>query len=235
MTKAEIITATRNLVNEISTDSGALLSDTGNLLDFIDDAMEQLVIDLLPHMPLQFCGTEDIDLVADQANYTLTAEWWMIYKIERNVTGKKPIEIDIIDPLEHQYHTNVGDTEANPMAVYILGDTIYFVKTPSTAATDYAKVYFVRPEATTIVTAGPTYIPRAFHRCIGYYAASLVAMSVEGMDMAKFLVLYQNRLQKGLRLWTGRYQSEPRFVRESYQDRKAYSGLDRAVYDIDWP
>lgn len=232
MTKAQILSQARYLINEVSGDTGALLSDTGNLLDFVDDAMEVLLMELLPFMPLQFCGTENITLVADQANYTLTAEWFMIYKIERNVTDKSPREIEIIDPLQHQYYTNVGETEASPAQCYILGDTFYFVKTPSTATTDYAKVYFVRPEATTIPTAGPTYIPRPFHRCIGYMAAALAAQFM-GADPTGFIGLYQKRLEAGKRVWFGRFQSQPRFVQASIHERRFIDDRDRVLWDVD--
>ena len=73
MNRATIISLTRDLVNEISTDSGALLSDTGNLLRLLNASAEQLVLDLMPYMPHQFMKTKTISLVADQAGYSLAS------------------------------------------------------------------------------------------------------------------------------------------------------------------
>ena len=233
MTKAELITATRNLANEVSTDSGALLDDTANLLDFINDAIEIVVLDLIPYMPGQFLGTETITLVANQANYSMTAKFLQIYKVERNESGKSPREIDIIDPLEKQFYMNIGDTEEFPKRCYFQGDVLYFVKTPSTAITDYANVYYIQTEATTLVDGGPAVIPAVAHRLIVYMAAALVAVMME-VDPSKFYALYSNRLAKVLRVWAGRYQSKTRFIREGIRERRMRDERDPTSYDTEW-
>lgn len=234
MTKAQIRTAVRNLINEQSTDSGALLGPGNTILDeYIEDSVEETVLDLLPYMPRQFCGTENITLVAGTAGYTLTAEWWQIYKIARNTTGKTPREIQIIEPLEEQFYTSVGDTEENPDQCYILGDTITFVKTPSTNKTDYAKVFYVRPEAVTMPDTGPAYIPRAAHRMIIYKACVLACVMIEAIA-GNFTALYEKRKAAFLRTWAAREHQKPRFVKPSVCDRVAYSDREGVFYDLDW-
>ncbi len=235
MTKAQIRTAIRNLVNEQSTDAGALMPTGDSIIDnYIEDAVEEVVLDLLPYMPRQFCGTENISLTADEPDYTLSALWWQIYKIARNTTGKTPREIQIIDPLEEQFYTSVGDTEDSPDQCYILGDTITFVKTPSADKTDYAKVFFVRPEAVTIPDTGPAYIPRAAHRMIVYKACALACMMVEALA-GHFIALYEKRKASFLRVWAAREHQKPRFVRDSIFDRIGYSDREAAFYDLEWP
>jgi len=233
MTKSEIISATRNLVNELSTDSGALLSDTGNLLEYVNDAMEHVVLDLVDIMPDQFLTSETVTLIANQANYTLTASFWQIYKVEKNVTGEAPREIPIINQLDKTYWMNVGDTESEPTACYFIGDTLYFIKTPSAAATDYAKVWLIRPEAATMATAGPSYIPAPAHRLIVYRAAELVATMLE-CSPTLFIKLYDQRLEKVRRTWAARYRSQPRFVQGSIEERMARSSRDSTLFDTDW-
>ena len=315
MTRAEIISLTRDLVREPSTNTNALLSNTGNLLRLINDAAEQVVLDLIPHMPEQFLKTKTVSLVADQAAYslaatitaatlafvdsspdtitdsgeafitsqfrsgmtvkisgagetgnngnftletvaagtltldaadTLTTEavgssvtitelnpFYQIYKVERNVSGQSPREIDIIDPLEHQFVTTVGQTEAAPTSCWFEGDTLYFKKTPSTAVADYAKVYLIPGEAVTVPTNGPKIIPQPFHSCIASWAALLVANMLE-QNPARFNYLYNKRMKSALQVWDLRYHQKPRFVRESVTDRVYTSDLERAFTDKGW-
>ena len=315
MTRAEIISLTRDLVKQTSTTTNALLSNTGNLLRFINDAAEQVVFDLIPHMPEQFLKTKTVSLVADQAEYslaaTITAEtlafvdsspdtitdsgeafitsqfrsgmtvkvsgagetgnnanvtletvaagtltldatdtvtaesvgeeititelnpFYQIFKIERNVSGQSPREIDIIDPLEHQFVTTVGQTEAAPTSCWFEGDTLYFKKTPSTTVADYAKVYLIPGEAVTIPTNGPKIIPQPFHSCIAYWAALIIA-NMLGQTPAPFNYLYNKKMKSGMQVWDLRYQQKPRFVRESVVDRVYTSDLERAFTDKDW-
>lgn len=234
MTLAEILASTRNLVNEQSTDAGALLSDVGNLLDFVNDAAEQVVMDLLPHMPHMFCVTEDVNLVANTGSYAVTAEFLQVYKVERNVTGKSPKEIPIIDPLKHQFYAKTGETQEYPWGVWFQGKTMYCRPTPSKSTTAYIKLYLVVPEAASMAVAGPTYIPRVAHRLIIYWAAYLAATSI-GVDPTRYLVLYQKRLQQTLKVWRDRYQQEPRFLRESVLDRMVYDDREPYYYDTEWP
>ena len=316
MTRAELITTMRDLVSELSTDAGALLSDTGNALEYLNDAMEVVVLDLMPIMPTQFLKTKKITLVASQADYSLAASitattiafvdsnpdtitdsgnafvtsefeagmtitisgatnsgnnstftiesvaagtitldttdsltveaagqsvtitqqnpFWMIEKVERNVSDKPPREIDIIDVMEMHFETNVGEEEAEPDSCYFQGDTLYLVKTPSTATADYLKVFMHRPEALTILTNGPKYIPAPAHRMIAYRAAANVAIMNEA-NPAPFLALYNFRLAKIDRLWAGRYQQKGRYVRDGFYERKYTTDLDRTLYDRRWP
>ncbi len=311
MTRAEIISACRYYVNETSTAAGALLDDDANLLDFINDSVEDVVLDLVPIMPEQLLKRKTITLVASQANYSLaatitgttiafadsdpdtitdsgsgfvtagfesgmtitisgaaqsgnnstftietvaagtltldaddevTAEgaansititqqdpFLQIDKVERYVTGQPPREIRIIDSLDLQDHTNIGDSEADPDACYFIGDTMYFVETPS-AAKEYVRVWMVRQEPTTIPNTGPKYIPRIAHRLI-VYRTMLNIGELEGVSVARFGRLYDERLKKITRVWAGRYQQEPRFVRPSVSSRRAGDARDRAFYD----
>ena len=236
MTKAEILQQIRDLMNEQSGDVGGKLDDTANLIVFIDDAMEQASMDVavLQNFPTYLCGTENITLVANQANYTLTARWLMIYKMERNVTGQSPREIKIIDPLSIQHHTTTGDTEPSPTACYILGDTIYFVKTPSEAKTSYARAFYVKKEAATIATTGPAFLPDYSHRLIVYWACALVAVSA-GIKPKPFYDLYAIKLRAVEKLWAARYQQQVRHVRPSVAERTAYDDRDPTTYDRYWP
>jgi hypothetical protein len=235
MTKAEILSSVRYACNETSTDTGGLLSDTGNLADFLNDAMEQVTLDLFPTMPGQFLTSENVTLVANQANYTLTNSFIQIYKVEKNITGENPREIAIIDPLEIQYYMATGDTDGEPNACYFVGDTLYFVPTPSAAYTNYAKVWEVVREAATMATAGPTYIPAIAHRLIVYQAASIV-QKMMGNDAGsnRFLELYARRLEQVRKVWTGRFQQNPRFIRDSSLERSAVDTRLSVDYDKDW-
>jgi hypothetical protein len=228
------LTAARNLLQVYSTDTGATLTDTV-LGELADDAMEEVVLDLVPIMPGQLLSTEDIDLVADTANYTLTNTTWLqIYKVELNTSGKTPHEIDIIDPLDKAFIHTVDETSATPEQCYVMGNVIYFVPTPSTATTGYARVYLVNGEATTIAVAGPTYLPRVAHRLIAYKAAWLAAIAYE-VETAPFKELYGKRLEAVRRAWAGRFQQKPRFVRESVAERTTMDSREAAFTDLRWP
>jgi hypothetical protein len=232
MTKAEIVTAVRNLVNEISTDAGALLSDTGNLAEYINDAMEQVTLDLIPIMPFEFMDTENVSLsVLGYA--TLSKTFLQIIKVEKNVTNQTPQEIPIIDPLEIQFHMNTGETAAEPTACYFIGQNIYFVPTPSGAVTDYAKVYLAKAESSTMAPGGPAMIPVIAHRLIVYQAAAIATMTIEG-DPSKFLLLYRQRLEALKSSWKNRQQQTPKFVRDSVRDRETMDSRDKAFYDVGW-
>jgi hypothetical protein len=223
MTKAEITLAIRNIIGELSTDSGVLLTDDENLLEFIHDAEGQVCLDLMPSMPSAFLTSENVSLVANQANYTLTNSFWQIWKVERTITGEPPTEIAVIDPIEMQYHTETGETESEPHACYFIGDVLYFVRTPSENKTDYAKVWEIRPEADTMPTTGPAYIPSVAHRLIVYQACVLIATLLE-RDPSPYMALYARRLQMVDKVWRGRFQSQTRFVRPGAGERQANFG-----------
>jgi hypothetical protein len=229
MTLAQILTDIRNLIGEESTDAGALLSDTGNMLTFVSDAQEQTVLDLMSFMPSAFLGSENVSLVAGTANYALTGPLWQVWKVERNVTGESPLEIKIIDPSEIQYHMYTGDTAADPTGCYFIGDSIYFVPTPSTSVTNYAKVWMIKPEAATMATGGPALIPAVAHRLIVYQTCSLIATLLE-RDPSPYMALYARRLQMVNRVWAGRFQSQTRHVRPASGERQ---GIIRNSEDND--
>jgi hypothetical protein len=223
MTRAEILADVRNLINESANDTGALLSDSGNMLTLLADAQEQSVLDLMGIMPTAFLGSENVTLIAGTANYALTGPLWQVWKVERTVTGDPPIELEIIDPIDLAYHMDTGDTEADPHAVYFMGDTIYFVKTPSTAKTNYAKIWIIKPEAVTMASGGPTLMPPVTHKLIVYQMCALVATMLE-RDPTPYMALYARRLQMVDKVWRGRFQSQPRFVRASAHERQGYRG-----------
>jgi hypothetical protein len=238
MTKAEILTATRALVNEVSGDAGALLSDTVNLLEYINDSMEHVVLDLLEFMPEEFLASQTVSLVAGTANYDLNplaaTPFYQVFKVEKNVTGDAPKEIRIINQLEKSYRTDVGETEAEPTACYFIGDVIYFVPTPSTTTANYARVWLVMAEAATMATDGPAYIPVPAHRLIVYRAASLVATMLEA-NSTRFDNLYAQRLAAVRNVWIRRFRSQPRFVMPSIEERVAKSGRTSELFDRWFP
>lgn len=234
MNKAAILAAVRYLVNEKSTTAGAHLDDAGNLLEFVHGAVEDAVLDLMKFMPGQLAVAENISLVANQANYTLTNAFWQAYKMEKNVSGSAPAEIEIIDPLDTQFETNVGETAAEPPACYFLGDTVYFVPKPSAAYANYARAILIRPEAVTLPTDGPAYIPAPAHRLIVYKAAELVAVSLKASPV-DFERLYAMRLDRIREIWRLRYHQQARYVKRDIDARRAFDSRDRVLYDVEWP
>jgi hypothetical protein len=234
MTKAQILQAVRDIVNEQSTDAGALLDDAANLLGFVDDAIEQVVMDLIPVMPMEFLASEFVSLVAADVDYDLTGEYWRIYKVEKYVAGQNPTEIDILDPLNLQYATQIGESVDEPHSCYIIGKTLYPVPIPAASKTNYFRVWGIRPEATTLPDLGPTYIPRPAHRLIVYWAAGIIA-TILGGKPESFQKLYQYRLGKVRELYAGKFQQSPKFVRESVAERTTRDEREKVFYDPDWP
>jgi len=233
MTRAELIISVRGLCNEISTDSGALLSDAGNMLEFLNDATEGVMLDLIPVMPGQFLVKENVTLAAGGPTYTPTAKFWQIYKIAKNITGEYPRELDPIDPLDEPYYTEVAGTDSEPVAYYVLGDVVYWVPIPSSAKANYAAAWLVRPELAALPEAGPTYIPAVAHRLIAYKAAILVAVMLE-KDTGPFQQLYEYRLAKVTAVWNARLQNKPRYVREAQSERSIFSAGIPTDRDVDW-
>ena len=233
MTKAEILAATRYLINENSGDSGALLSDTGNLLEFIQDAQETVVLDCMPFMKGQLCTKENVTLIAETQSYTLTASYWMVYKVARNTTGDSPKELTVINPYQELEFMDVGETADEPDACYFLGDTMYFCPKPAVAATDYCTVWLIRPEAATMATGGPAYLPVPAHRLIVYQAAALAATMIE-KDPSPFYALYARRLAQVRAIWAARFQSRIKTINESVGVRSHYNAKAPYDYDTDW-
>jgi hypothetical protein len=236
MTRAEIITAVRALVNEVSTDAGAGLDDAGNLLGFIDDAVEQVVLDLVDTYPNELLTYEDVSMVANTKTYTLTKEFWQVLKFSKTVAGENETEMDVIDPLSQQYMETHDEMSARPYGVFLIGNTLYVYPTPSAAITNYIRVWGIQAEAATLPVAGPSYLPRVAHRLIVYWAASLVAEMFGAKNTAgRFLVLYSNRLEKIKTMQKGKFQQAPRFVRESVVERTTRDNREKILVDLDWP
>ena len=234
MTKAQILQSARYLANEISTDAGALLSDSGNLLDFVGDAVEQVVMDLLGVYPNDLVTYEDVNLVAADFDYTLTTEFWQILKIEKTVAGENPTEMDIADQLSMQYFTTHDETSARPYAANIIGGVLYVWPIPSAAITAYIRVWGIRPEATTMPDNGPAYLPRATHRLIVLWAVSLIAEMI-GAKPDRWRDLYAYRLGRIRDMQKDKFQQAPRFVRESSVERTTRDTREKVFVDLDWP
>ena len=219
MNEASIRTAVQNLVRDTYGLAGTWLGADATILDdFIDDALEEVVLDLMTFMRGKFAGEETIDLEADEPDYTLTAEWWQIYKMERNVTDKRPKEIDIVKPTDKASYMYVGQTQEHPDACIILGETITFLPTPSTDKDDYVNCIFVRPEAVSLDAGGPDYMPRPAHRMIVYNAAAKIGAS-KGEDPATLMMFYEQRMRKVKRIFTAQDQQSPKFVGASREGK----------------
>ncbi|MCK7475657.1 MAG: hypothetical protein MZV49_24245 [Rhodopseudomonas palustris] len=170
-----------------------MLADAGNLLTIINDALEQVTLDLLPSMPDQFLTSELLSLTANVAYVTPTNTYLWITKVEKYATNETPKELEIIDPLRLQYYMQIGETSDEPRAVYFLGNVPYFVPTPASNKTSYARLWGVRMEASGCPSDGPTYIPPIAHRLIVYKACMNIAVMLEA-DMRAFATFYAQRL-----------------------------------------
>ena len=235
MILAEIRTGVRNITKEWSTDAGTLLPSDNTILDMlISWAAEDVVLDLVSvvsDLQSVFLGSENITLIASQANYSLTAEWLQIYCIQRNVTNENPEIIPYIPVDEKLRVMYIGETAVDPEGFYLVGSTIYFVPTPSTAKTSYATVWFIRPEAATIPTAGPTYIPRIAHKLIVLRTAILISKMNDQADIGGLAALYQNMLDRVTDVLGYRVQSQPTFLKSSFSEKQISDTRDKAFYD----
>lgn len=235
MTKAEILAGVRYLVNELSTDSGALLDDAGNLDDFVEDAQEQVVLDLVNVMPDVLVATEDLDLAAHTATTTITATYWQIINILKNKTGETPNPIRIVDPSDQRYFHYIDQEDEEPSYCYVAGQTITWLPKPSSTYDNYAKLYYIRPEAVTMPTEGPTYLPAVAHRLVVYQAA-ILAGTAFGAIISGLEKLYARRLMSVKKTWSARFHSQPRFVKASvfegdHDDREAAFYDDSHFFD----
>ena len=233
MTLAQIRTAIRDILKEQETDAGTLLPSGDALLDrFIEWSTEQVTLDLIDWLPEKqdFIDYEDITLVANQANYTLTAEWLQIWCMQKNVTDKSPRQIDYIDISQKPFSMNIGETAADPTGWYLDGTTIYFVPTPSAAATNYARCWMIVPEGATMASTGPAYIPRIAHKLIVFYAAILIGMMNE-YDIRALVGMYEKMLDKVVGVVGYKIQQQPRFLKGSHFEKSGISTRDRAFYD----
>lgn len=236
MNKQEIITATRELVNELSTDVGAGLDDAGNLLGFIQDATEQVVMDLIGTYPNELLYHEDISLTANKKTYEIATEFWQVLKIGKTVTGENETEIDIIDPLSQQYVETHDETSEKPYGANVINGILYVYPTPSANITNYIRIWGIQAETVTMSDNGPMFLPRPAHRLIVFWAAYLVATMFSAPRSAQaFMLLYQNRLEKIKQMQKGKFQQAPRFVKESIVERTTRDTREAAFNDLDWP
>lgn len=232
MTLAQIRLAIHNILKEYSTDTGALL-ESDNLLidDFISDAAEDVVLDLVQYLPESFLESEDVTLVADQANYTLTTEYLQIWSAQKNVSDGSYYPIREISITNRGLYEYVGQTDPEPVHFYRKGDVVNFVPTPSAAVATYAKFWLVAAETAAMVAAGPVYIPRTAHRLIVYKASELIAV-MTGDNKSSFGNLYQAKLGRVASVLGVRNQSQTRYLRGSQESLG--NTRERTEYDPNW-
>lgn len=233
MTLAELRTAVRYIMKQFQTDVGTLLDSGNTVVDFfINWAAEEVVLDLVGFMPEAFLKYEDISLTANTADYNLTQEFIQIWSMNKNTADKSPIPITYIAFDEEAYHQYVGETAEKPGTFTLVGDTIKFIPTPSTNKTNYARCWLIVPEAAAIVTAGPTYIPRMAQKLIPLKAGILIHTMNESNSVDNMGRLYGMMLERVTDLYAYRVQSQPRFLKPSWLEKKLITTLDPALYDI---
>jgi hypothetical protein len=232
MTKAQIQTAVRNLSRNASTAAGTLFPADNVFLDFlIDMAAEAVVIDLVDWIPDVFLATEDIDLVANTSDYTLTAEWMQIQSIKNNVSGEEPWVLPYFATHEEFMAKYVGETDTDPRGWTLKGNTIVIMPTPSSSISDKYKVWFTKPEAAVIVTAGPTMIPRVAHRLIPIMCLILLSNVLEAKVGTRWEKLYAYWLEKINVLLHFRVQQQPKYLGGSFVDAQKTDSRDPAFFD----
>jgi len=231
MTLAEIRTAVRSLLKESQTDEGTIFPSGDVLLDFfINMACELVVLDLAEFMPEVFLNSEDITLVAGTSEYTLTAEWMRVWAMMKNVTNESPTIIPYADIQSLSSRMYTGETATDPEAWTLKGDTVIFIPTPSAAKTDYARFWYIAPEAATMVSGGPAIIPRMAHKLIPLQAC-MVICAMDGADKTRWETLYGYTAQRIRDTYQFRIQQQPRFIGGSILDKTGGDTRDRALYD----
>jgi len=232
MTKDEIRTAIRYLLQETSTDAGSLLPSGDVKLDiFIDWAAEQVVLDLVPYMPEVFLTTEAMNLTADEPDNTLTAEFLQIWGIYESTSDKNPRMIPFIPADEIGKYMTVGQTAEDPIGFTLIGDTVRWIPTPSSDKSSYCTAWLITMETADVPDAGPTYIPRLAHKLIAIYASMLICKMTE-KDLGTLGKLYEYMLNKVIDVYAYRIQNQPRFLKDSFSESKFLSTLDPALHDL---
>ena len=234
MTKAEIRSAIRTLLQEAATDAGSLLPSGDVAIDiYIDWAAEQVVLDLVTYMQEVFLKTENISLAANTATNTLTAEFLQIWGIYKNVSDESPSMIPFIPADEIENYMTVGETAEDPRGFSLRGDTIVWIPTPSSAKTDYCTAWIVTMEAADVPDTGPAYIPRLAHKLICIYASMLICQMTDKPKLLGILgKLYEIMLNRVIDVYGYRVQNQPRFLKDSFADKKFLSTLDPAFHDF---
>jgi hypothetical protein len=234
MTLQNLRDAVRYLSKDWETDAGTLFPSDNTLIDiYLNWACEQVILDLVEFLPETFLNSENITLVASQAPYTLTAEWLQIWAIQKNVTSEAPKLIPYRDVKMLPFKGYTGETAEHPKCWYLKGKSICFWPTPSTAKTDYAKVWIIQPEAAAIATAGPSIIPRIAHKLISIQACLLAAIMNE-VSATGLETLY-GRLLVSVRSVLGyQVQQQPKFLGESILSLESVESRDRVLFDFNW-
>lgn len=228
MTLEEIRTATRNLTREWEEDSGTLFPSNDTLLDFyINWATEDVVLDLVEFMPEDFLTYEDISITAaGGAEYDLTAEWINIWAMQRKIADRS-YELIPYTPVINRDDYD-GETADDPEGWFLKGTTIVFWPTPS--ATRTARCWIVIPEVASMVSAGPTYIPRMAHKLIPLEAAILIGY-MNDRDVGHIVALYKIQHDRVKNSLTNRIQQQPQFLKGSVLSNISRDRRDRAFYD----
>lgn len=232
MTLAEIRAAVRAMVHEDSQEAGALLKADNILLDYaINAAADAVVLDLVPVVPHFFVTYEDISLVSGTSSYTLTKEWMQIVAVKKNVSGQAPAIIPYYENEDEFYAQNTGETGSEPKGWTLNGASIMFMPKPSAAYASWARVWIVKPEASTMATTGPTMIPRMAHRLIPLMATIILAKIVESKNDSKWEALYKYTLTKVERVLGPAVQQQSRFVRPPMGEVVSVDARDKVLYD----
>lgn len=231
MTLATLRSAVRNLVREQSSDTGALFVADNILLDyFINAACATVVLDLSKECPHLFLTYEDITITANTQTYTLTKSWLQIWSMNRKVTGKAPWPLQYIPWSSEARLINSGDTASEPAAYTVVGQSIYFIPTPSTTTAGYCRAWIIEPEADPIVTNGPTKIPAIAQHLIPYQAMIQINSMLE-TTMQTWAAIYGAMLKKVVDVLGNPIQGQPRFLGPSFADTLGSDGREKAFYD----
>lgn len=223
--------AIRNLCKEQSTEAGALFPADNILLDFfINQACDYVVLDLAKEMPHRFLSFEDISFTANLQYYTLTTEWMQVWSMNRNVAGKSPTPIPHVPWTAELLSQYTGQTSADPEGYTIVGNSFYFLPTPSVAKTDYARAWILEPELPTLAAGGPTKIPRMARGLIPYAAMISICTMLE-VSANNWAGLYAALQKKVVDVLGNPIQGQPRFIGPSFREAIDSDSREKAFFD----
>jgi len=190
MTKDQLRTLTRQLLEEYGTEAGTRFPSGDVILDsHIDTGAVIVSCDLMEFDFISFLTSENIGLTAT-AEYTLTADWVYIWAIQKTGTA-----IDVLPYIQPEKLPFPATAAANPTHWSLKGRTIIFHPTPNAVQANYARVWVMVRETDDLPEAGPTYIPPIAHRLIAIKAASS-AMAAIGEDTALIESFYDRIMAK---------------------------------------
>jgi hypothetical protein len=232
MTLDEIRLSVRNLLHDYSSEVTARFDATNYLLDFfINNAAELVVLDLCESIPEQFMKTENISLDTTKTEYALTTEFLRIWGIRRNVSGENPTLIPYVDYNDEAFLQTVGETKDEPDGWTLKGNSVVFFPKASANKTNYAIAYLIVPEAVSIPSAGPTYIPRMAQRLIPIVTCVLISKTFGAKKGAGWEDMYAYALKRVIDVLGGVIQQQPKFVKGSAVDKMRYDSQDPAFFD----